>query len=145
MVDDPGSPADAIGGDEDISDESLALARMDVLIGAHRKLFDRVQSINRLWLARVQETRESEVQLGMRLLQSRNPTEASAVCNDWMLGRIANFISDNEMMTKLWFDLYAEASGVTGNRPHLPLCGDRERMIQDPSMPAMLGPGNRKA
>jgi hypothetical protein len=129
MTGDPDSSPDIGGANEEISDESLALARMDVLIGAHRKLFDRVQSINRLWLARVEETRESEVQLGMRLLQSRNPAEASAVCNDWMLARIASFISDNEMMTKLWFDLYTEASGASSDRSRS-LSDGQNRLIQ---------------
>lgn len=74
-----------------------------------KRILEQVDLINRTWLDRWRDIHSYEMDIGSKLLASKKPEEALAICNEWMAKRIEAFATDHQRFSKLWFDLLAAA------------------------------------
>jgi len=76
-------------------------------------LFDRMQDMNRSRLERLRETRLIESYFGDRLLTAKSPSEATAVCHEWMAKRVETVASEQQAFTTAWLELISDAMKTT--------------------------------
>jgi hypothetical protein len=86
----------------------LSPVAMTALTKSHLRLFKQIELVNRVWLDSVEAARQSEMELGRRLLERTDPTDAVTVCREWTSRRVVNFVADNHRITKLWLDFAQE-------------------------------------
>jgi len=72
------------------------------------KLFDRMQDMNRTWLERLREIRQIEAEFGGKLLVAKTPSEAVAICNEWMAKRLETVANEQKAFTAAWLDLFSD-------------------------------------
>jgi hypothetical protein len=72
------------------------------------RLFDRMQDMNRTWLERLREIRQIEAEYGSKLLAAKTPTEAAAICNEWMAKRLETVANEQKAFTTAWLDLFSD-------------------------------------
>jgi len=85
-------------------DDVLSPRVMFALTEAHLRLFKQIELVNRVWLDRIEATRQSEMELGARLLKCADPGDAVALCQEWMSTRVADFVADNQRIATLWLE-----------------------------------------
>ena len=68
-------------------------------------LFTRIQDMNRAWLERLRDIRETDSEFGSRLLGVKSPLEAMAICNEWMAARLKTVGTEHKAFTTAWLDL----------------------------------------
>jgi hypothetical protein len=108
-------------------------AQFDMMIGAHRQLFDRIDATNRLWLAVVQETNKSGSDLALHLIQCKDPAEAQALCDAWLRDCARRLTSFSRAALGSWLELQQIAP--QGDVPEV------EKQIQSPAAPGKGGTG----
>lgn len=84
-------------------------AQFDMMMAAHRRLFEQIEAINRAWLVIVQETSKSGSDLAVRLLQCKDPTEAQALCDAWLRDCATRFIAFSRCAMGSWMELQRAA------------------------------------
>ena len=72
------------------------------------RLFDRMQDMNRTWLERLREIRQIEAEFGGKLLVAKTPSEAVAICNEWMAKRLETVANEQKAFTTAWLDLFSD-------------------------------------
>lgn len=68
-------------------------------------LFTKMQDMNRSWLERLRAIRDLESQYGTKLMTAKSPSEATAVCNEWMAKRLEAVGEEHKAFTVAWLDL----------------------------------------
>lgn len=76
-------------------------AQFDMMMRAHRLLFERIEASNRAWLAVVQEINKTEADLALRLMRCKDRTRSQALCDAWLRDSIARFTSFNRYALRL--------------------------------------------
>ena len=69
------------------------------------KLFERIEAINRSWLAVIQETNKSGSDLALRLIQCKDPAEAQALCDAWLRDCAKRLTSFGRAALGSWLEL----------------------------------------
>ncbi len=99
------SQVDYPGASNQLEVPAMMTAPLETMISAHRRVFEQVEAINRLWLEAVQEANSTGADLSARLVKCDNPAEGAAVCNEWVLQRATQFASDVQEATTLWMGI----------------------------------------
>jgi hypothetical protein len=76
---------------------------------SNAELFERMQDMHRSWIERLREIRQIESDFGSRLLNAKNPTEATMVCTEWMARRLETVASEQQTFATAWFGLISNA------------------------------------
>jgi hypothetical protein len=71
-------------------------------------LFDRMRNMNRAWLESLREIRQVESEYGARLLTAESPSEATAICNEWMGKRLEIVASEQKTFATAWLGLISD-------------------------------------
>jgi hypothetical protein len=71
-------------------------------------LFTRLQDMNRAWLVRLRNIRETDAEFGLRLLGAKIPAEAVTICNEWMAARLRTVGTEHRAFTTAWLDLVSD-------------------------------------
>jgi hypothetical protein len=79
------------------------------------ELFERMQDMHRSWIERLREIRQMESDFGNRLLNAKNPMEATMVCTEWMARRLETVASEQQTFATAWLGLISNA--VKSARP----------------------------
>jgi hypothetical protein len=90
-----------------------------LLSDERRRLFDRVEQINRAWLDSMREMRKAEAEFSIRLFACRGPDDAMVLCNQWMAKRLEILGAEQQLFAKLWTDLVSllgQTSSAFGHR-----------------------------
>jgi hypothetical protein len=69
--------------------------------------------MHRLWLERLREIRQIETEFGTRLLIAKSPSEATAICNEWMTKRLDIVVSEQQTFAAAWLGWISDATKVT--------------------------------
>lgn len=72
-----------------------------------RKLFERVEQINRAWLDSMREMRRTEAEFSVRLFSCNSPADALVLCNQWMAKRLEILGAEQQTFAKSWTDIVA--------------------------------------
>ena len=72
-------------------------------------LFERMQDMNRSWLEKLREIRLLESHFGNKLLAAKTPSEAAAVCHEWMAKRVETVASEQQAFTTAWLGLISDS------------------------------------
>jgi len=88
-----------------------------------KKLFERVEQINRAWLDSMREMRRTEAEFSVRLFSCGSPADALVLCNRWMAKRLEILGAEQQMFAKSWAELVALLEKSTApsdrkKRPH---------------------------
>jgi hypothetical protein len=60
-------------------------------------LLERMQDMHRSWIERLREIRQIESDFGNRLLNAKNPSEATMVCTEWTARRLETVAGEQQM------------------------------------------------
>jgi hypothetical protein len=82
---------------------------------SNAELFERMQDMHRSWIERLREIRQIETDFGSRLLNAKNPTEATMVCTEWMARRLETVAGEQQTFATAWLGLISNA--VKSARP----------------------------
>jgi hypothetical protein len=82
---------------------------------SNAELFERMQDMHRSWIERLREIRQIESDFGSRLLNAKNPTEATMVCTEWMARRLETIAGEQQTFATAWLGLISNA--VKSARP----------------------------
>jgi hypothetical protein len=82
-------------------------------IGFNNHLFERMREMHRSWLERLREIRQLESDFGTRLLTAKTPSEATAICNEWMIKRLETVASEQQIFAAAWLGLISDATRIT--------------------------------
>jgi Phasin protein len=80
-------------------------------------LFERMQKMNLSWLESLREIRRIESAFGTRLLGSKNLSEATAVCNEWMTKRMETVAKEQRAFTTAWLALVSDVMSTASTTP----------------------------
>jgi hypothetical protein len=72
-----------------------------------KKLFERVEQINRAWLDSMREMRRTEAEFSVRLFSCNGPSDALVLCNQWMAKRLEILGAEQQTFAKSWAELVA--------------------------------------
>jgi len=72
-----------------------------------KRLYDRVEQINRAWLDSMQQMRRAEAEFSVRLFTCRGTDDAIVLCNQWMAKRLEILGAEQQLFAKCWGDLVA--------------------------------------
>jgi hypothetical protein len=72
-----------------------------------KRLFDRVEQINRAWLESMREMRRAEAEFSVRLFACQGPSDALVLCNQWMAKRLEILASEQQLFARSWNELVA--------------------------------------
>jgi hypothetical protein len=103
----PGSTAP--GASQQNSASLMPPIQIEAVMAAQLRVFERIGSINRIWLESVREANKAASDLAARLAQCGNAAESAGLCNEWVQERAARFTSDTQKAAELWLGLYASA------------------------------------
>jgi hypothetical protein len=78
-----------------------------------RRLFERVEQINRAWLESMRQMRRAEAEFSIRLFTCRGKGDAMVLCNQWMAKRLEILAAEQHLFATCWTDLVA----AFGNTP----------------------------
>jgi hypothetical protein len=78
-------------------------------------LLERMQDMHRSWIERLREIRQIESDFGNRLLNAKNPSEATMICTEWMARRLETVAGEQQMFAAAWLGLISDA--VKSARP----------------------------
>lgn len=70
-----------------------------------KRLYERVEHINRAWLESMREMRRAEAEFSIRLFSSTNPQGALAICEQWLTRRNEIIESERIAFDKTWPEL----------------------------------------
>jgi hypothetical protein len=82
-------------------------------IGFNNTLFERMRDMHRSWLERLREIGQIESEFGTRLLTAKSPSEATAICNEWMTRRVETVACEQQAFAAAWLGLISDATKVT--------------------------------
>jgi len=82
-------------------------------IGFNNNLFERMRDMHRSWLEMLREIRQIESEFGTRLLIAKSPSEATAICNEWMTKRLEIVVSEQQTFAAAWLGLISDATKAT--------------------------------
>jgi len=74
-------------------------------IGFNNTLFERMRDMHRSWLERLREIGQIESEFGTRLLTAKSPSEATAICNEWMTRRLETVACEQQAFAAAWLGL----------------------------------------
>lgn len=84
----------------------MAPFQLDTILASSHRMFESMETFNRLWMDAAQETSSAATDLAARLAKCSNPSEGAVLCNDWVRERVTRFASDSQEATRLWMGLY---------------------------------------
>jgi len=108
------SESDSSGAPHQIEIPAMITGAFEAMISAHRRMFERIEATNRIWLAAVHEANCTGSDLSARLVKCSNPAEGVTLCNEWIRERATRFASDSQQATQLWMGLYGSALAASG-------------------------------
>ncbi|WMT73896.1 hypothetical protein [Bradyrhizobium sp. Ash2021] len=73
-------------------------------------LFERMRDMHRSWLEGLQDIRQIESDFGSRLLNAKNPSEATTVCKEWMAKRLEIVAGEQQKFTTAWVGLISKVA-----------------------------------
>ena len=79
----------------------------------NNRLFGRMREMHRSWLERLREIRQIESDFGTRLLTAKTPSEATAICNEWMEKRLETVTSEQQLFAAAWLGLISDVTRIT--------------------------------
>jgi len=79
-------------------------------IGFNNNLFERMRDMHRSWLERLRDIRQIESEFGTRLLTAKSPSEATAICNEWMTKRLETIANEQQIFAAGWLGLISDAT-----------------------------------
>ncbi len=82
-----------------------------------RLLFDHMQDISRSWLEQLRTIRALQAEYGGRLMRAKTPSEAAAICNEWMARRIEVLANEQKSFTTAWLGLLGAAMKPPLDKP----------------------------
>jgi hypothetical protein len=74
----------------------------------NNRLFERMRDMNRSWVERLREIHQIESDFGSKLLGAKSPTEATAICHDWMAKRLEVSAGEQRSFTTAWLGLISD-------------------------------------
>jgi hypothetical protein len=80
-------------------------AQFDMMMAAHRRLFERIEAINKAWLANIQETNKTGSDLALRLVQCKDLSETQALCDAWLRDCAVRLTSFSRYALGSWMEL----------------------------------------
>jgi hypothetical protein len=89
----------------DTAVDMMGGTQFDMMMAAHRQLFERIEALNRAWLAVVQETNKSGSDLALRLIQCKDPAEAQGLCDAWLRDCATRLMSLSRSAFGSWLEL----------------------------------------
>ncbi len=90
----------------------MAPVELNTILAASHRMFENMETFNRLWLDAVQETNSAATEFAARLAKCSNAAEGVTLCHDWVRERATQFASDSQEATKLWMSLYSSPLAV---------------------------------
>jgi len=72
-----------------------------------KRLFERVEQINRAWLESMREMRRAEAEFSVRLFACQSPSDALVLCHQWMAKRLEILGSEQQLFARSWGELVA--------------------------------------
>jgi hypothetical protein len=86
-------------------------------IAFNGNLFERMRDMHRSWLEKLREIRQIEAEFGTRLLTAKSPSEATAICSEWMTKRLETVACEHQAFAVAWLGLISDASKATAGTP----------------------------
>jgi hypothetical protein len=81
-----------------------------------KKLFERVEQINRAWLDSMREMRRTEAEFSVRLFSCGTPADALVLCNQWMARRLEILGAEQQTFAKSWADVVGLLDKATSKK-----------------------------
>jgi len=72
---------------------------------ARKRLYERVEHINRAWLDSMREMRRAEAEFSIRLFSCKDAEGALTICDQWLARRDAIIESERKAFDKAWPEL----------------------------------------
>lgn len=90
------------------------------LSGARKRLFEKVEQINRAWLESMREMRRAEAEFSVRLFSCNTRDGAEALCDQWLAKRREIIAAEQTLFEAAWQDLLALLANpkALSGRPH---------------------------
>lgn len=101
--------ASAPGTSQRLGTSLIAPIQFETAMAAYLRVFERIGSINRIWLDAAQEANNTASDLATRLVRCGNAAEGAGLCNEWVQERASRFASDSQKAAELWMGLYGSA------------------------------------
>ena len=73
-------------------------------------LFERMRQMNRSRLERLRDIHRVDADFSSKLLFARSPSEATAVCSEWMARRLEAVTSEQQSFAAAWLGLISDAA-----------------------------------
>src|ERR1700677_2003686 len=72
-------------------------------------LFERMREMNRSRLERLRDIHRVDADFSSKLMFARSPSEATAVCSEWMAKRLEAVRSEQQSFANAWLGLISDA------------------------------------
>jgi hypothetical protein len=89
-----------------------------------KRLFERVEQINRAWLDSMREMRRAEAEFSVRLFACNSPADALILCNQWMAKRLEILGAEQQLFATSWAEIVALLGKATAP-------GDRKKKTHE--------------
>jgi hypothetical protein len=83
---------------------TIGQAQLNALITANLRLAKEIERGYRTWWESAQRAHDADKELGSKLLQCSDPTQAVALYNEWVMNQAARFMEDAKGFSKVWLD-----------------------------------------
>ncbi len=80
-----------------------------------KRLFERVEQINRAWLESMREMRRTEAEFSVRLFACGSPDDALVLCNQWMARRLEILATEQQTFATSWTEIVSLLSKATSS------------------------------
>ena len=84
-----------------------------------KRLFERVEQINRAWLESMRDMRRAEAEFSVRLFACHSASDALVLCHQWMAKRLEILASEQQLFARAWGELVTlldKGQAVTATR-----------------------------
>lgn len=82
-------------------------------IAFNSNLFQRMRDMHRSWLEKLREIRQIEAEFGTKLLTAKSPSEATAICSEWMTKRLETVAYEQQAFAVAWLGLISDVAKAT--------------------------------
>ena len=72
-------------------------------------LFERMKDMNRARLERLRDIHQVDADFSSKLLFAKNPSEATALCGEWMANRLEAVTREQQSFATAWLGLVSDA------------------------------------
>lgn len=109
MKETPSGGADPPETPNQVQFPMMVSVQFETMMAACLRTYERIGTINRIWLAAIQEANSTGADLAAHLMQCGNQAEGVGLYDKWIRERAARLASDSQQVAELWAGLYGAA------------------------------------